>query len=116
MEVMLATGIFAMVGVALAVALNETISAAIRMQRETRILWSLESKMNEARLGRMIVGKETLPKDGDGVTYEKEVSMLDLKTEKQEQLAAMYNLKITARWKEHGRDMDLESQIYVYQP
>ena len=116
LEVMLATGIFALAGVALAIVLNEAISAGVRVQRETHVVWNLESRLNEARLTRLVPGTETTKPDADGIAYEKEISRLDLKNDKNQSLIGLYNIKITARWNEGTRDMDLVSQTYVYQP
>jgi len=116
LEVMLATAIFAMAAVALAVALNEALGASIRLQRETRVAWNLESKLAEARIGRLVVGKDTSPPDAGGISYVKEISTLDLKNDKNQFLAGLYSIKITARWKEEGRDESQFSQTYVYQP
>ena len=116
LEVMLATAIFAMAAVALAVLLNEAMGASISLQQENKVAWSLESKLAEAKINRLIVGKETLPPDARGVAYEKEVSQLDLKNYQNQFLAGLYSIKITAHWKENGRDETQLSQTYVYQP
>ena len=116
MEVMLATAIFACAAVALAVALSDTITAGDRLQRESRVIWGLESRMNEAKLKRLVLGKETLPPDGTDIVYEQETSQLDLKNDKNQILAGMYNITITAHWMENHRPVSLVSQKYVYQP
>jgi len=116
LEVMLATGIFALAGVSLAVALSETISAGARLQRHTQVIWSLESRLNEMRLKPLVLGKEATKPDANGIIYEKEVSLLELKNNKAQPLNGLFNIKITARWKDGKRSMDMEAQTYVYQP
>ncbi|MGB8354687.1 MAG: hypothetical protein WCD79_12410 [Chthoniobacteraceae bacterium] len=116
LEVMLATAIFAMAAVALAVLLNTAMGASTDLQRENKITWNLESKLTEAKINRLVVGKETLPPDAGGIAYDKEISPLDLKNYKNQYLAGLYSIKITARWREDGRDETQVSQTYVYQP
>jgi type II secretory pathway pseudopilin PulG len=116
LEVMLATGIFALAGVSLAVTMGETISAGSRLQRETHVIWNLESRLNEVRLKTLVVGKEKMEPDAAGVTYEEETTLLELKNEKNISLNGLYNVKVTARWKEQNRPTDMVAQIYVYQP
>lgn len=116
LEVMLATGIFALAGVALAVALSQTISAGARLQRQTQVIWSLESRLNEVRLKPLVLGKEATKPDANGIVYEKEISLMELKNMKTQPLNGMFNIKITARWKDGDRLMDMTAQTYVYQP
>ncbi len=116
MEVMLATAIFAMAGVTLAVLLSEAISAGLRTQHETRIVWGLESRLNQARLARLQPGTSVSEPDAGGVTYETAISQLNMKNLLNQPLPAMYNITVTARWKEENEDMDLAAQTYVYQP
>ena len=116
MEVMLATGIFALAGVSLAVALRDTISAGGRVERETHVVWNLESQLNQARTRQIVPGRETAKPDAEGVVYEKEIISLNLQNDHRQPLANLYNIRITARWKEEGLDRDLEAQTYVYQP
>ena len=117
MEVMLATGIFALAGVSLAVALSETISAGTRVQHETHVVWALESKLNEARLSPLVLGKTSFPPDGTGVAFEEETSQLEFERNiKNQSLNGLFNIKITAHWKEQNRPMDMVAQSYVYQP
>lgn len=116
LEVMLATAIFALVAVALAISLNKTIDAAVRLQRETDVIWNLDSKMAEVRVKRLVLGKEKSKADGNGIIYETEVKPLDLKNEKGQFMGGLYNIKITAYWKEDNRDEQMTSQMYVYQP
>ena len=116
MEVMLATGIFAMAGVSLALVLSQAVSAGGRVQRETHIVWALESQLNEARLVRLSPVKLTSVADAEGVVYVREVTLLDMKSKKNETMNGLYNIKITAQWKDGNRDMDMVAQTYVYQP
>ena len=110
----MATAIFALVAVALAVSLNEAISAAVRLKRETQIVWSLDSRLAEARVERLVLGKKTAEPDSDGVAYEKEVTPLQMRNKKNDFLGGLYNIKITARWKAQNRDEELFAQTYVY--
>ena len=115
MEVMLATTIFAIAGVSLAIVLNDAISAGIRVQRATRVTWNLESKLNEARL-QFAEGTNTSKPDADGIVYETAISRMNLLNEKNQPVAGMYNIVITARWKEGNEDAYQSAQMYVYQP
>jgi len=113
---MLATAIFAMAAVALAVLLNETMDASVAMRKESDIVWNLESKMAGARIKRLVAGKQTLPADDGGIIYDQEISPLDLKNSKNQFLSGLYNIKITARWKQGDREEQEVAQTYVYQP
>lgn len=112
---MLATALFALVATALAISLNRTIDAALEIQRKTRVVLNLDSQLAEARQGRLTLGKETAKPDADGIVYEKEVSLLELRNRKNEPLNGMYNLKITARWKEQNQEVSQVAQTYVLQ-
>ena len=116
MEVMLATAIFAIAGVSLAILLNELISAGTRAQRESRIVWDLQTHLNTARLNQLALGKKTDKPDADGVIFEQEISRLNMKNEHNQLLGGLYNIKITARWKEENQDRDMDAQTYVYRP
>ena len=116
LEVMRATAIFAMAAVALAVLLNETMDASVAMRKESDIVWNLESKMAGARIKRLVAGKQTLPADDGGIIYDQEISPLDLKNSKNQFLSGLYNIKITARWKQGDREEQEVAQTYVYQP
>ncbi|HWB59413.1 MAG TPA: hypothetical protein VG733_07975 [Chthoniobacteraceae bacterium] len=116
MEVMLAVAIFALAGVSLMILLSESISAGTRVQRETRIVWNLESRLNEARLGQLVAGSGTSVPDADGVVYVTDVDVLNLKNQKEQSLAGLYDLKVTAHWKEENLARDMEARTYVYRP
>lgn len=116
MEVLIATGIFAMAGVGLAAALERSISAGIGVQRQTRIGWRMESMFSEARVAKLQPGKEIVRADESGIAYEKEITKPGLKTDRQQGLAGIYDVKITARWMEDGRAMSVNAEEYVYQP
>ena len=116
MEVMLATGIFAMAGVSLAVVLHTAISAGQRVRRENHIVWELESRLNQARLNRLAPATQTSTPDADGVVYEMEVSLLNLKDQNNASMQGLYDIKVTARWKDENRDADMVAETYVYQP
>ena len=60
--------------------------------------------------------KLTSVADAEGVVYVREVSILDMKSKKNETMNGLYNIKITAQWKDGNRDMDMVAQTYVYQP
>lgn len=115
LEVLLALGIFSIAVVALAVALNDTISAAVQLQKETKMVWNLESRLNQARLKRFIIGTQKLEPEA-GVSYEQEITQVDLKNEKNQTLNNLYNVKITAKWTEQNVEEVRTAQIYVYQP
>ena len=116
LEVTLAVLIFACVVVGLAITLNAAIEAGLRQRRETAMVWALESKLAEARLTRLVIGKETSGRDENGVVYEKEISPLDVRTKQNQFMNGLYNIKITAYWKEDGRAEERNAQTYVYQP
>ena len=117
MEVMLATAIFAIAGVSLAIVLNGSISAAARTERESRIVWDLQSRLNTARINSPLpVGTVTDKPDANGVVYEQQITVLDLKNEHDQPLTGLYDIRVTAHWKEENQAMDMTAQTYVYRP
>jgi type II secretory pathway pseudopilin PulG len=115
LEVLLATAIFALVATALAISLNETIEASLRIRRDSAVRLNLESQLAEARAARLSPGKETAKPDDDGVIYEREVTALDLRNNKKQLLVGLLNVQITARWQENNRNETLSVQTYVLQ-
>lgn len=115
LEVMLATAIFAMAGVSLALVLRDAITAGVRVQQETRVAWALESRLNEARIKRLEAGTVTSKPDAAGVVYETEIRPLNMKNVNAQQLGGMYDVKVTARWKDENQERDSVAQVYVYQ-
>ncbi|MBI4024410.1 MAG: type II secretion system protein [Verrucomicrobia bacterium] len=116
LEVMLATMIFGLVVVALAVCLRHAIDAAIEMQREAEIRLNLQNKLAEARQQRLKPGKETFDPDSTGIVYEIETRALNLRNEKKQVLHGLYGLTAQARWKTGKQEERREAEIYVYQP
>ena len=116
-EVMLATAIFALVVMSLAVTLIRVLDAAKVEQRETAVRLRLQSMLAEARATRLIPGRETLDPDAQGVVYEREIQLLrDLRNQREQPLPNLYSLTIRALWKSGTIEETNQAQVWVYQP
>jgi len=116
MEVMLAVGIFAMAGVGLISGLNELSKTYVQSRRINEIRTNLESQLNNARIMPLVVGKQSLKPDADGVAYETEVALLELTNDDKVVLANLYRLTVTAHWNEGNVPQDEKAEVYIYQP
>jgi type II secretory pathway pseudopilin PulG len=116
LEVMLATAIFAMAGVSLALVLRDAITAGLRVRQETHVVWALESRLNEACIKRIEPGTETSKPDAGGVVYETQIRPVNMKNAGGASLGGMYDIKVTARWEDGNQGRDSVAQVYVYQP
>jgi type II secretory pathway component PulJ len=116
MEVILAAGIFALAGIALAVALNDLSKVYHQSRKVEAIRVELESRLAEARIMRLYEISEKSDADASGVIYEKEVKQLQLSNEDKIVLTGLYEISITARWKEDSAAQEEKAEIYVFQP
>ena len=116
MEVILAIGIFAVAGIALAIALNELAKTYHQSRQVEAIRIELESRLAEARVGRIIEGSEKSEPDARGVVYEKTITRLEISNDDKIVLMGLYEISITARWQEGKASQQEKAGIYVYQP
>jgi type II secretory pathway component PulJ len=116
MEVILAAGIFALAGIALAMALNDLSKVYHQSRKVEAIRVELESRLAEARVMRVFETREKSDEDVSGVVYEKEVKQLQISNDDKIVLTGLYEISITAKWKEDIGPQEEKAEIYVYQP
>lgn len=116
LEVMLATAIFALVVVALSRCLTQAMDAAVESQRENEIRLNLQARLMEGRQRHLEPGRELSEPDSRGITYEKEVQLLELTNRHNQALPGLYQLTVRASWKRGQSQEQREANIYVYQP
>lgn len=105
-----------MAGVGFAVALNDIANASNLARTESEVRLELQTQMNLARLAPLVVGKESSKPDLRGVTYEKEVRILEMTNDDKFILQNLFKLTITARWKQGLKMQEEIAEVYVYQP
>jgi Tfp pilus assembly protein PilV len=116
MEVILAAGIFAMAGIALAIALNDLAKVYHQSRKVEAIRIELESRLAEARVSRIYMTKEKSDPDTQGVVYEKEVRQLQLANDDKIVLTNLFAVSVTAKWKDGAEQQEEKAEIYLYQP
>ena len=115
-EIMLALTIFVVVAVALTVALQQTIDAAILLRDESQVRLEMQNLLAEATLAKPKPGKSDI-QTGDGrVLYEREIRAVKAKSARGEVLPDLYEIIIRASWRSSGRDRSDSAALIVYRP
>lgn len=116
LEVMLATMIFAIAGVSLAVAVDATIDAFLDIRRESHIRLTLQSALAETRAEPLTAGRQELREiSTDEVTFLRDVRVLNRLNEKKEAVTGLYEVVIEAEWTERGQKTRRKAQQFIYQ-
>lgn len=117
LEVMLATAIFGIAAVSLAVAVDQSIDAFHDIRKTSDVRVHLQSFLAETRGQRLAVGREELEAGkGSDVIYTREVSRLERNNIKNEPLGNLYEVIIRAGWNENGQKQERTAHEYVFQP
>ncbi|HEY5892733.1 MAG TPA: hypothetical protein VIT91_05825 [Chthoniobacterales bacterium] len=117
LEVMLATAIFAIAAVSLAVAVDQSIDAFHDIRRSSNVRVHLQSFLAEARGQKLTVGKDDLETEkGSDVTYTREVKRLERNNFKNDPLGNLYEVIIRAEWSENNQKQERTAREYVFQP
>lgn len=116
LEVMLAMGIFAMGIVGFALCLQKTMETVNYSRNEARIRQELQTRLQDLRQGRFAVETKAEQPDAFGVQYTHEITLLQIESDRKTLLNNLYDVKITARWKEGGEEQERSTEVYVYQP
>ncbi len=123
LEVMLALMVFSMAVVALVAAINGVGMASTESRVYREVQSRLEALMTE--ITRMppdpsvpIGGDRTVEKTvrENGVEYRVKKSPVEITNKDGLVLPEMYEVKATARWKDGGRDEQLDAETLVYPP
>jgi hypothetical protein len=115
-EVMLATAIFCLVGVALSDGLGKLAEAVRSSNRENQIQLGLESHLAEAKTLPIQPGLQKEKPDADGVTYEREWKVLRMTNKEKAVLPGLYLLTIRARWSDRNQENVEEASLRLYRP
>lgn len=116
LEVMLAMGIFAIGVVGFAICLQKTMETVNYSRAETRIRQELQTRMEDLRQKRFVVETKSDDPDALGVQYTHEITLLQIESDRKTLLNNLYDVKVTAHWKEGGQDQERSTEVYVYQP
>jgi len=115
-EVMLATAIFALVGVALANGLGGVAEAIRRSNRENQIRLGLESHLAEAKALPIELGLSKEKPDVNGIGYEREWKIVQLSNKDKALLPNLYLLIVRARWTDGTEENVEEASLRLYRP
>jgi type II secretory pathway pseudopilin PulG len=116
LEVILAAGIFALAGTSLAVALSNLAKTWHQARQVEAVRVGLESRLAELRVTRLREGNETSDPDARGVVYETTVTRLEISNDEKIVLTGLYEISVSARWREGGEEQREKASVYVYQP
>lgn len=116
LEVMLAMGIFAMGIVGFALCLQKTMETVNYSRNEARIRQELQTRLQDLRQGRFAAEVKQEADDAYGVKYTHDISTLAITSDRLTLLNNLYNVRVTARWKEGGEEQERSTEVYVYQP
>ncbi len=111
----MALTVFAIVGVSLISALNETGKLANMMQREVAIVRILDSALTEA-LSMPTIEEGTTTRDIEEHEMEIEtiVELLELENEDGQALQQMYKITVIAYWYDEGQLNEQSAETYRY--
>lgn len=116
LEVMLAMGIFSIGIVGFALCLHKTMETVNYSRNEIRIRQELQTRLQDLRQGRFTVETKNEQPDAFGVQYTHEISLLQIESDRKTLLNNLYDVKVTARWKEGNEEQERSTEVYVYQP
>ncbi|MCS7063776.1 MAG: signal peptidase II [Methylacidiphilales bacterium] len=115
-EVMLAVTIFALVVMALAQALKSSIESTTLIQREFIVRQLLQNALAAARVEPLRTGSFPIKTDDPDYTLEKRVEQLNWQNQDQQPLQGLYQITITASWKEGNDSQQAQASLILYQP
>jgi len=115
-EVMMALFIFTMVAFSLVMALNTSMDSAQKRNEIDAAMRGLDNQLTMLHSGRVNPIDKDLDKDSYGIAYHLTVEPENLKDQKGQQLAGMYHVTITAKWKSGREDEDRSIDELIYQP
>jgi hypothetical protein len=117
LEIMLAAAIFSIAVVGFARTVNAMLEAIIEARTEKRIQLNLENLTARTRASLLTPGSEVLQKDGSGLNYVRDVSVLELRDSNNVVLPHMFKVvvRVSAEADKEG-ESDPKAEFYVYQP
>lgn len=113
---MLAVGIFAVLGLGITSAISELAEEVMFSRQESLVRSYLKSQVNLARSKPVTPGKEKIEENDQGISFIQEVTVVeDLRNKDEELLTGLYLVKITAIWQFNGKENEMVSEVYRYQ-
>ncbi len=110
---LIASAVFAIAITGLAVALNRLIDANTVTAGEQRLRNELESRLAAARVDpELKPGMNTTEKDGNGITYARNVEEITLENGEKDPVAGLWKISLTAR----RGDEDLGTVAIFFRP
>lgn len=121
-EVLLAVLIFSLAVVALVEAVNDTARTALVGRQERQVQARMDTLLLEATrepnfLTKVGQGQNQESKVTEGnVTYTTQIQRLDLDNEDGQALPDLFEVSVTARWKEGRDEQDVKAATWVFPP
>jgi len=100
----------------LVMALNTSMDSAQKRNEIDAAMRGLDNQLTMLHSGRVNPIDKDLDKDSYGIAYHLTVEPENLKDQKGQQLAGMYHVTITAKWKSGREDEDRSIDELIYQP
>jgi hypothetical protein len=115
-EVIMALSVFALVAMALVMALDASMDAAWQREKIETALLGLENQMAQLHNTRLVPGENDLPDDGSGVAYSIKIELARINAQKNIPLNGIYRVTVTAKWKDGSDEESRDLSQLFYQP
>lgn len=116
LEVLIATGLFAIVGTALVVALNDIEELTFKLHREQRLSRILDSELRRAMtLPNLEEGVETIDMEELGVEIETLIEPIEeMENQDGQVLSNMFRIRVTAYWEAGDTYENISTESWRY--
>ena len=117
LEVVMATTVFATVGTALVIAVNEIGKLSLEVHKEVYVSTRLQSILEEnSKVPDIREGELKTKPDDRGVVFETTVEPIEIRTAEDFLLPQMFVIKTRGLWMENGTKQELTAETYRYAP
>ncbi len=116
LEVMLALALFSSAAVLLVETINEIGNITMQARTLRNVEQSMESLLDEySKAPQMQELKKEIKPGADGVSYHVDIKALDeVKNQDGAILSGLFGVKVTAKWLEEGKPLQLEAETVRY--
>jgi prepilin-type N-terminal cleavage/methylation domain-containing protein len=115
-EMMLALMIFCIVAVSLTRALHQTIDTAVLLRDDSEVRRNLQNILAECSIIKLAPGKEDLEMGNGRIHYEREVSRIQPKNDRNQILPNLYQVTAKATWTAQNQSRSSQAELVIYQP
>ena len=115
-EVIIALSIFALVAMSLVMALDVSMDSAWRREKIEGALRGLENQMAQVHNTRLVPSENDVPDDGSGITYSVKIETAQFKDQKNVPLSGLYQVTVTAQWKDGTQEESRDLSELFYRP